>query len=357
MSAFNRIGYCFKACTLLSILLGCSLVINGIQLAALPLCVISRKYYRYSMRFTQRLFGSLLILITLFYAPVEIILTGDHAELCSDSTVVIMANHQIYTDWWYIWLVSWFRNSHGNLKIMLKESLCYIPVFGWGMMCFEFIFMGRKWSKDQRTLTSNLTRAKKDKLPLWFLVFPEGTVITEDTQLKSRAFAKKMDILDDPKHVLIPRSTGLRNSLELLRPDVEYLYDFTIAYSGLEVDDCPFDQYPASRVFFEGKGPKQVHIHIDRFKVSSIPGMSKDQTTSERKDAATSSQSIQHVGKPRMHGDDSNSDFSLWLRNRFMEKDNMMKQFHVNGKFPETTSKGVGGYKAHIVSYENWCET
>ncbi|KAJ1338924.1 hypothetical protein BSLG_006559 [Batrachochytrium salamandrivorans] len=290
MSAFNRIGYCFKACTLLSILLGCSLVINGIQLAALPLCVISRKYYRYSMRFTQRLFGSLLILITLFYAPVEIILTGDHAELCSDSTVVIMANHQIYTDWWYIWLVSWFRNSHGNLKIMLKESLCYIPVFGWGMMCFEFIFMGRKWSKDQRTLTSNLTRAKKDKLPLW-------------------------------------------------------------------VDDCPFDQYPASRVFFEGKGPKQVHIHIDRFKVSSIPGMSKDQTTSERKDAATSSQSIQHVGKPRMHGDDSNSDFSLWLRNRFMEKDNMMKQFHVNGKFPETTSKGVGGYKAHIVSYENWCET
>ena len=85
-----------------------------------------------------------------------------------------MINSQIYTDWWYVWLFAWFRNAHGDLKIILKDSLKQLPIFGWGMRCFEFIFFARKWERDRQTLVSSLLRSKADKTPLWLLLFPEG---------------------------------------------------------------------------------------------------------------------------------------------------------------------------------------
>jgi 1-acyl-sn-glycerol-3-phosphate acyltransferase len=38
---------------------------------------------------------------------------------------------------------------HGHLYIILKESLKYIPVIGWGMRLYGFIFLSRKWATDK----------------------------------------------------------------------------------------------------------------------------------------------------------------------------------------------------------------
>ena len=82
-----------------------------------------------------------------------------------------------------------------------------------------------------------------------------GTVITDDTQGKSRAFAKKADIEFDCQHVLIPRSKGLWHILRNFNNESEYLYDFTIGYSGIiKGQGSPYDQYPLSKVFFQGQG-------------------------------------------------------------------------------------------------------
>ena len=209
---------------------------------------------------------------------------------------------------------------------MLKSSLKDIPIFGWGMQFFEFIFLSRKWSCDKSLIYSNLSRSINDNMPLWLLLFPEGTVLTENTHQNSISYAKKMRIEDDPKHVLIPKSTGLYHSLQWLQPNVTCLYDFTIGYSGLNGINCPFDEYPLDKVFFLGEGPTQIHIHVDRFEISKLPGCDfKCQ-------------------------DDVDPQFSSWLRSRFLEKDNLLKEFYQNGKFPDMSRNECGGTKRLVIS-------
>ena len=85
---------------------------------------------------------------------------------------------------------------------------------------------------------------------------------------------KKADIDFNCEHVLIPRTKGTWHILRNLKTESEYLYDFTIGYSGLiKGKGSPYDQYPLSKVFFKRQGPKSIHIHVDRFKISDLPGM------------------------------------------------------------------------------------
>ncbi|KAI8929652.1 acyltransferase-domain-containing protein [Entophlyctis helioformis] len=351
MAENKSILFYLRMVAFLGILFGCSLAINYIQFIGLPLKLVSRSYYRRWMRFTQRLFGSLMLIETYLFAPLDIVLTGDHEALRDTDVTVIMANHQIYSDWWYIWLMAWFKGAHGELKIMLKHDLSKVPILGWGMQFFEFLFLERKWLKDRKTLTQNLLRAKTDNMPLWLLMFPEGTVITDDTQGKSRAFAKKNDISDDPKYVLIPKSTGLYNSLRILQPEAEYIYDFTIGYSGINAGQCPFDEYPLSRVFYEGNGPQQIHIHVDRFRTATLPGMTKPYklaTDADNSDPLRVSNGNGHsVGTP---ANDNDEEFTLWLRKRFLEKDQLMADFYDKREFPVVSRDGTGGQQVLTIS-------
>ncbi|KAI9308064.1 acyltransferase-domain-containing protein, partial [Cunninghamella echinulata] len=88
---------------------------------------------------------------------------------------IFIANHQIYADWMYIWFIAYLAKAHGSLKIMLKNSLKYLPFFGQGMQLLDFIFMKRKLINDKKTIIHNLERSKKGNWPMWLVLFPEGT--------------------------------------------------------------------------------------------------------------------------------------------------------------------------------------
>ncbi len=44
--------------------------------------------------------------------------------------IVVIANHQAYLDWFYIWLALSTFNCHHQLRIILKDSLRWLPLFG-----------------------------------------------------------------------------------------------------------------------------------------------------------------------------------------------------------------------------------
>ena len=140
---------------------------------------------------------------------------------------------------------------HGDIKVIVKDTLRLLPIFGWvlhalnnsanflkGMMFLEFIFLKRKWSLDKLNYTRILTRAMNDNLPLWLIIFPEGTVICEETRIRSDAYAKKMDWGENPRHVLWPKHTGLFHACDLLKDNVDNIFDLTMAFSG--IDDKTF---------------------------------------------------------------------------------------------------------------------
>lgn len=107
-------------------------------------------------------------------------------------------------DWWYCWEFARALGLHGRLKIILKADLKSIPVVGWGMRQFEFLFLDRNWQADKRRLYRLLGSFVEDGYEACLLIFPEGTTINTRTLEKSQAFAagKQRPQL---RHLVLPR--------------------------------------------------------------------------------------------------------------------------------------------------------
>ena len=113
---------------------GACLGMNFLQFGiGMPLALLHRGLYLKFMRLTQRMYAAIFWITTAMSSPLQIVLTGAHKELQNDKEspiAPIIANHQIYSDWWYIWLMGIYKNTwHGEIKIMLKD-ISWFPIFG-----------------------------------------------------------------------------------------------------------------------------------------------------------------------------------------------------------------------------------
>lgn len=186
---------------------------------------------------------------------------------------IVIANHQTFLDWWYMWIVAYNRRLSGALRIILKKSLRIIPFFGWGMYWFfEFIFLARSWEKDKKSMSSYFaTYRDRSSWPFWLVVFPEGTIIRPESREKSEKYAKQID-LKPYEHMLVPRTTGLYHCFDQLHTVLNDVVDITIAYQGTTAKQYPSIVYTLRSVFLDGKSPPFIHMHIRKFRTRSHPG-------------------------------------------------------------------------------------
>jgi 1-acyl-sn-glycerol-3-phosphate acyltransferase len=136
--------------------------------------IVLHRIFRSYIRFTEFIFGCYIVCLIWATTSSELVITGDLSVMASQHMQIVMANHQIYPDWLYMWTLARIAGKSGDVKILLMSILRYIPFCGPGMMFFEFIFMDRKWSKDKDRISKYLKRVVNDKLPIWLLIFPEG---------------------------------------------------------------------------------------------------------------------------------------------------------------------------------------
>ncbi|KAI5783528.1 acyltransferase-domain-containing protein [Geopyxis carbonaria] len=300
-----------RICTSTIYFLGCSLIIGS------PLYFINRpRYYAYMAR-TKQYFGVVVITITQWWSPTVIRVTGSRAVrdqmtqtpdgrlLCDfPARMILIANHQLYSDWLYLWWVAYSARMHGHLYIILKESLKYIPLLGIGMQFYGFIFLARKWDQDKPRFIHRLSQlaSSRSNNPMWLLIFPEGTNLSDNGRNSSTKYATKIGI-SDLQHQLLPRSTGLKFCLQQLGNSVDWVYDCTIAYEGIPRGKFGQDYFTLYSTYFQGRPPKSVNMYWRRFSVKSIPI-------------------------------DDATKFDLWLRERWIEKDRLLEYYIVNGVFP-----------------------
>jgi hypothetical protein len=277
--------------------------------------LIDPQFYDGYMAYTKESFAILVTCLTQWWAPTVVRVSGDSSMVgqmtkkkdgslqCNFADrMVLMANHQLYTDWLYLWWIAYTNQMHGFIYIILKESLRNIPIIGWSAQFYNFIFLSRNWEEDQRTFKKHLSKLNKPKDPMWLIIFPEGTNLAKGTREKSKKWAEKNG-LQDMKHQLLPRSTGLRFCLNELKDTTKWLYDCTIAYEGVPPGQFGQDIFTLRSTFFEGRPPKSVNMHWRRFHIDDIP--------------------IQNTKA-----------FEVWLRNRWREKDYMLEYFNRNNRFP-----------------------
>ncbi|KAG0181268.1 hypothetical protein DFQ29_008877 [Apophysomyces sp. BC1021] len=237
-----------------------STVVVLVQLLSLFLWPFSADAYYSYIALTMRMWSQSLIAIVQLFAPSKLLVTfddscvrtakadgtvvrtdvqdlvirnkqGDIVGISFPERIVVTANHQIYGDWIYIWFIAYLAKAHGAMKILLKDSLKYIPFYG-------------------------LVRTT----PL----------ICDKMRQRSKEFAERNNMKDN-QFTLLPRSTGLNLCMSTLDDSVDWLYDLTIGYPGIKPGDNPEDVLTLKKIFFLGQYPSYIHIHIRRYPVKSIP--------------------------------------------------------------------------------------
>lgn len=307
------------------------LFIHFAQLLGLALYPFTRNWYYAYQALCKQYFGLLVTTMTQWFSPTTVRISGDRSipsqlHQAADGSLrvnfperlILMANHQIYTDWLYLWWIAYTNDpvpTHGHIYIILKESLRYVPVIGPAMVFYNFIFMARKWSKDQARLADRLQKLNtrhsgplsgstggQQLDPMWLMIFPEGSNLSANTRRGSAAWAAKQNI-PDMSHMLLPRSTGLAFSLRELHNTVDWVYDITMAYEGIPAQQYGQDVFTLRSVYFQGRPPKSVNLHFRRFRVADIPV-------------------------------DDQQAMNSWLLARWREKDELVEAFMRTGRFP-----------------------
>ncbi|RMJ22690.1 Acyltransferase [Aspergillus sp. HF37] len=345
----------------------CCVVIVATQLIGAPLYLINKEYYYSYMAQTKRSFGLAITALTQWGCPTFTRVSGDESirgqlhlmvdgRLKADfpDRLIMTANHQVYTDWIYLWWIAYANQRHGHVYIILKESLKYLPVLGQGMMFYGFIFMARRWLSDKPRLQHRLEKlntrhsgSQSGTLhldPMWLMIFPEGTNLSANTHRRSQEYGQKLGI-SSMKYELIPRSTGLFFCLQQLKGTVDWVYDCTVAYEGPpsypDVRKGSYaDQYFTLRsTYLQGRPPTSVNMHWRRFAVAEIPL-------------------------------DDQKEFDAWIRARWEEKDQLLEQFYETGRFPtelagsidtdnvsaEQKAAASAGYVETHVRLSHWSE-
>ncbi|OQO03699.1 hypothetical protein B0A48_10364 [Cryoendolithus antarcticus] len=309
---------------------GSAICIHGGQILGWPLYLFSADWFYAYMALTKQYFGLLITTMTQWWSPTLVRVSGDKSvagqlHQAADGSlrvdfperIVLISNHQLYTDWLYLWWTSYTNMppTHGHVYIILKQSLKWVPIIGPAMQFYSFVFMARKWDQDQARLRYRLGKLNTRHSgplsgshggsqydPMWLLLFPEGTNLSANTRAQSAAFAKKAGI-PDVRHQILPRSTGLQFCLQELRNTVDYVYDCTIAYEGIPAGQYGQDIFTLRSVYFQGRPPKSVNMHWRRFAIKDMPI------------------------------DDSKAMYE-WIVARWREKDDLLEAFRQTGKFP-----------------------
>jgi lysocardiolipin and lysophospholipid acyltransferase len=224
----------------------------------------------------------------------------------------------------------------GGAKYIMMEYLKWFPILGTVMWLFDYLFIAQKLKLDKDKITENVKRYLKyyKDLGLSFLIFPEGTLNTPNNRITSRAYAKKVGLKEDPKYVILPKSTGIFMIADNLQPHINTLFDITIGYGGLTAQAIPYEEYLIENVFFSKRYPKEVHISVKRFQIDTLPGFD-GKITAKNMPQVQATESEASVFDPLTNA--RKNAFNSWMRARFMEKDQELDYFYKNKRFPGET--------------------
>ncbi|KPA76216.1 hypothetical protein ABB37_07964 [Leptomonas pyrrhocoris] len=220
---------------------------------------------------------------------------------------IIIMNHHCRLDWLYMLL--FFARTRGmvqQVRFVLKGELRQLPVLGWTMEMFRYLFLSRSWENDAKYIEGMVQFFHDTKDTPVVFIFPEGTDLSPSNVERSQAYAAKAGL---PKfhHVLNPRTTGLIAVVKMLGgPEkVEEVLDFTIGYTY----HAPGER-PNEPSLINGHHPKKVHLLLRRYVLEGTEAA-----------ARANPASVVPADEAKM---------AAWTHERFAEKEQLLSRFYVS---------------------------
>ncbi|KAI9016310.1 hypothetical protein CLU79DRAFT_805413 [Phycomyces nitens] len=169
-----------------------------------------------------------------------------------------------------------------NCKYFVKDSIKWLPFFGWGMWLAGFVFVRRNWTKDQKKIKKSFSKIKRMNTPVWIISYLEGSRFTTQKMIESQQFSNERG-LAVLQHVLTPRTKGFVTCVQEFRNShVKCVYE------------KGFLEAPSMvRLHTRRLSPEyDFHVHVKRFMIDELP--------------------------------EEESELSAWVMERYVEKDRFL---------------------------------
>jgi 1-acyl-sn-glycerol-3-phosphate acyltransferase len=268
-------------------------VYNVGQLLSLVVLPISRRAFRAYNRLGADLWWRCFAALARGLHRVRVEIGGD--DLPARENVLLVANHQQMTDICFLILLACHCRAAGDTKWFVKNAIKYVPLMGWGMLFLDNLFVKRSWAVDQASIERTFYRINRDRVPIWLILFAEGTRLTPSKLATSQRVASRKNRAPT-SHVMLPRTKGFTASVRGLRDHLDAIYDVTIAYGEAGV--------PSLWQFICGFA-KTANLHVRRIPTDELP-------VDER-------------------------ELNRWLLDRFEAKDARLETFYQGGTLGSTS--------------------
>lgn len=248
---------------------------------------------------------------------------------------VLVMNHRTVLDWMFFWaLIAECPGSDLQyaLKIVPKAVLSKLPLFGWAMQCFRFLFLSRQSTESDCAMIASAARTycAEPNSPdhgVSVLIFPEGTDLSKVHLEKSHDFCRKNSLpLWD--FVLAPRALGLGTMLQAIgKENLGEVLDITLGY-----EDYVMGERPSESSCIMGRAPRAMHVALRRYRC----GAPADETNNNSGEYFQLPDAI--FSEPLDQSTVADTKLSEFVRQVFAEKELILKHFYERQKQSDTTA-------------------
>lgn len=155
-------------------------------------------------------------------------------KIKSDRNYIICSNHLGTMDYFLIHELARKKGNLNFLKYLLKDSLFWIPILGQGMYIGGFCFLSRNFIKDKIKIKNWVNLFKKSSLPIWPIIYPEGTRITPQKKALADEFCRKNNY-PIMEYTLFPRKKGFDIIKKEFRGYADEVLSLTLFFNGKKV--------------------------------------------------------------------------------------------------------------------------
>ncbi|MBI2520392.1 MAG: acyltransferase [Bdellovibrio sp.] len=262
-SPIHLIGNHLAALTLGGGLFTLLMGVNFIQMSSLLVFPFHRKLFRKINSTCAGGWWGLCETVLRRIRKIEVIVTGDTIPF--EENALIICNHQSMSDIPALFKTAKAAGRLGDMKWFVKDVLKYVPGVGWGMLFLDCIFVKRNWHADKDKIYNTFKKFYTHQIPIWPMLFPEGTRLRPHKLKKVQEICKKKS-LPETTHVLLPRPKGFIASVQGLRGHLKSVIDVTIGYEG---------QAPSLYDLLLGKA-RRLHLYIKRIPINTLPESEKE---------------------------------------------------------------------------------
>jgi len=118
---------------------------------------------------------------------------------------LVVSNHITAID--FVLVNNINKHMFSSAKYAFKDSLRVIPVFYQAVLLLKFLVLSRSFEHDRLLIEKYISDLRKEKLPLWFVLFCEGTRFDEKKKKEADEFCKANG-MKPFNNVLCPRYKG-----------------------------------------------------------------------------------------------------------------------------------------------------